>query len=169
MSPAKRPSLRLDDSISSPQDMRALILEIRDYARWYSHAAIKKRVQVRRAGNDAPQLSPAATALLRDWNSHNPLSRSSLDALLKELERATATAPQLTITLAGPPAGQVKKSLVAWCRDNIAPNVLVTFQFNATILGGMVVRCGSRIFDWSFRRQILDNRQHFPEVLRHVR
>ena len=53
------------------------------------------------------------------------------------------------------------------CRP-VAPDVLVNFQFNATILGGMVVRYGSHVYDWSFRRQILAKRDTFPEVLRRV-
>jgi hypothetical protein len=32
----------------------------------------------------------------------------------------------------------------------------------------MVVVHGSRIYDWSFRRQILATREKFPEVLRNV-
>jgi len=62
----------------------------------------------------------------------------------------------------------IQKNLVNWCRENIAPNILITFQFNATLLGGMVIRHGSNIFDWSFRRQILAARNNFPEVLRRV-
>jgi hypothetical protein len=159
--------LQLENSISSPQDLKGVILEVREYARWYRHNAIKKQV---RAGHAAeqPELSPAAAALIRSWGTKDPLSSRSLDSLITTLEGYQASAHQLTITLAAPPTSGLKKTLVAWCRENVAPDVLVNFEFNATLLGGMVVRSGSRIFDWSFRRQILDAHANFPEVLRRV-
>jgi hypothetical protein len=161
--------LRLEESVSSPQDLKAVILEIRDYARWFSHNSVKRRLNLKaKRMSDEPVVSSAAAALLREWNTKTPLSQKSLDQLLATLKDFEDTAPQLTITLAAPPAGGLKKTLVAWCRENIAPNVLVNFQFNSTLLGGMVVRSGSRVFDWSFRRQILEARQNFPEVLRRV-
>jgi len=159
--------LKLDDSVSSPQDLKSMIVEIREYARWFGHNSIKKRLDARHS-SEPPALSPGARAILHEWNTKQPLSQKSLDGLISTLEKYHGTAPQLTITLAAPPANGLKKTLVVWCRDNIAPDVLVTFQFNATLLGGMVVRCGSHIFDWSFRRQLLANREQFPKVLRRV-
>jgi hypothetical protein len=157
-------ALKLDSTISSPQDVQSLIDELRAYARWFSHNTVKQRLKVR--GKTAePELSPAARALVRELK---PVSTASLDSLLATLDTYKSKAPLVTITLAAPPAAGIKKSLVGWCRDNLAPNVLVNFQFNAAILGGLVVRTSSRVFDWSFRRQILDNRSHFPEVLRRV-
>lgn len=163
--------LKLEESISSPEDLKAVILEIQSYARWYSHNAIKKRLGVkmrRKTTAEAPVLSPETSNIIRDWSSENTLTQSSFDQLLKTLETYARTAPQLTITLAAPPSNGLKKTLVGWCRENISPDMLVNFQFNSVLLGGMVVRSGSHVFDWSFRRQILETRQRFPEVLRHV-
>ena len=161
--------LRLEESVSSPQDLKAVILEIRDYARWYSHNSVKKRLRVKmKRKAEQPMISPAATALIREWASKNPLNQKSFDQLIETLEAYARMAPQLTITLAAPPTSGLKKALVAWCRQNISPNMLVNFQFNSALLGGMVVRSGSHVFDWSFRRQILESRQHFPEVLCNV-
>lgn len=157
----------LPDSISSSQDLTALILEIHTYGRWFAHTAIKKRVDATHSA-EPPVMSPAATELLRNRDTKKPLDQQNITELLEILEKAKASATSLTITLAAPPTSDIKMTLVAWCRENIAPNVLVTFQFNTTLLGGMVIRYGSRIYDWSFRRQILAAREHFPEVLRRV-
>lgn len=165
---AAQAPLKLDGSISSPQDLQDVTDEVRTYARWFSHNAIKKRLKVRGSSAAEPELSVAARTLIRWADAHQPLSSASLDALLATLEAYKNQAPLLTITLAAPPASGLKKTLVNWCRDNVAPDALVNFQFNAAILGGLVVRAGSRVFDWSFRRQILDNRTKFPEVLRNV-
>lgn len=158
--------LKLDDSISSPQDLQALIVEIRDYARWSSHNAIKKQVHATKHTAAPPAVSPAALATIKAFSGGKSMNRESFDRLIATLEDYAKKAPTLTVTLAAPVTAGFKKTLVAWCRDNISPTVLVTFQFNSGLLGGMVVRFGSRVYDWSFRRAILANANKFPEVLR---
>lgn len=160
----------LPDSLSSPQDLGAVILEIRGYARWASHAAIKQRAGVRKttAADAAPVLSPAAAELVATVGDAGRPSGPALDGLIKTLETYRKSAPTITITMAAPPTNGLKQTLVAWCRANISPDALVSFAFSSSLLGGMVVRYGSHVYDWSFRRQILDNRSKFPEVLRRV-
>lgn len=167
MVPKTSRQLSLPDSISSPQDLLALTIEVRAYARWFSHNTIKAKAQASR-GSQAPALSPVTVDVVRKWAGNELLTQQGIDDLIAALETFRDTAPTLTITLAAAPAGDVKRTLVAWCRENIAPNALVSFSFNATLLGGMVVRYGSRVFDWSFRREIIANRAKFTEVLRRV-
>lgn len=161
------PRPKLDESISSPQDLEAVIAQVREYARWFAHNSIKKRLKVRHIQPE-PDMSPAARALIRWADAKQPLSSVSLDALLATLDDYKNTAPQLSITLAAPVSGNLRKLLITWCREHIAPNALVHFTFNSAILGGMVLRSGSHVFDWSFRRAILENREKFPEVLRNA-
>jgi hypothetical protein len=164
---SKAKALVLPDSVSSPQDVTALSLEIHEYARWFSHNDIKKRVHARHA-SPSPDLTPAAKELIHTWEARGKLDVRSLDSLIKQLREHADKAPVMTITLAAPASGDLKQKLVGWCRKNVDPNVLVNFDFNSTLLGGMVVRYGSHVFDWSFRRQILSNAGKFPEVLRNV-
>ena len=70
--------------------------------------------------------------------------------------------------MAGPAPAQLKQKIVEWCRKNIDGDILVDFRFNATLLGGMVVKWGSHVYDWSFKRQLMAARAKFPEVLRNV-
>ncbi|MGH7197049.1 MAG: F0F1 ATP synthase subunit delta [Candidatus Saccharimonadales bacterium] len=159
--------LQLPNSVSSAQDVGVLALEIKDFSKWFAHNAIKQRVHAKR-GTPPPEVSPAAMELIRSWSGKKQLTGQMLDELLDALEHFKQSAPTLTVTLAAPATNSVKVALVTWCRENIAPNVLVSFQLNTTLLGGMVLRYGSRVFDWSFRRQILAARVNFPEVLRRV-
>lgn len=159
--------LQLPNSISSLQDVTALTLEVREYARWFLQATVKQRVNAGQI-SDAPQLTPAASELIQTWGSKEPLSQKRLDELIAALDEFKETAPSLTITLAAPAPGDLRQTLVGWFRQNISPDTLVNFKFNATILGGMVVHYGSHVFDWSFRRQVLAARSHFPEILRRV-
>jgi hypothetical protein len=159
--------IKLDGSVSSPQNLKTLVLEMRDYAHWFSQNEVRRRINAKHSA-DKPELSVAASVLIHDWERKGSLDRKSLDELIAALEDMEDAAPKVTITLAAPPAAGLKKMLVNWLREEVAPDVLVTFDFNSTLLGGMVLRCGSRIFDWSFRRQILDSRGQFPEVLRNA-
>ena len=159
--------VQLPDTVSSAQDLAALTNEVRDYAKWFAHNAIKERVHAKNA-TPPPALSPGALELVRSAGSSKLLSSQSLDQLIAGLEAAKNSADSVTITLAAPATSSVKQALVRACRENIADNALVTFKFNSGLCGGMVIHCGSHVFDWSFRRQILENRNRFTEVLRRV-
>ena len=159
--------LQLPDNVSSVQDLGSLILEVREYAKWFLQASIKQHVQAGQI-SAPPVISSGAAQIIQEWSQKEQLTQKRLDELVKTLEDIKAKADTLTITLAAPASGELRRSLVSWCRNNIAPGILVTFKFNATLLGGMVVRYGSHVFDWSFRRQILAARNQFPEVLRRV-
>lgn len=159
--------LELQNNISSRQDLKAIIIEIKSYAQWYSQVTVKMKFD-KNASYEQPSVSEAAYELITSWSKEKPLNQKNLDELIAELEDYAATAPAITITLAAPPPRSLKKTLTDWCRQNIDPNMLVDFKFNATMLGGMVVQHGSHVYDWSFRRQILDKRYNFAEVLKSV-
>ena len=157
----------LPDKVASSQDLMALILDVKEYARWYDHESIKKQANVASEAKEF-QPSPICAEILRDWSKTEPLSKQRLDELITTLETYQKKAPSMTITLAAPASRGLKTQLVSWCRTNIAPGMLVTFDFNATLLGGMVVRFGSHVHDWSIRRAVIENKAKLPEVLRRV-
>ncbi len=160
--------MRLPAELSSPQDLSALEFELRNYSQWFSHNSIKHTVGAERGATKLPVLSPMALAMVREQSTGQLLDQHHLDKLIEELATFRSHAPTMTITLAAPANNEIKQALVEWCRTNLNESVLVSFRFNATLLGGMVVRYGSHVFDWSFKRKILQNRSHFPEVLRSV-
>lgn len=160
--------LQLPSDILSVQDLKAVILELQGYSKWAAHEGIKQRVSAKQTTSQPPTLSPAGTTLMQAASGGKALTPAVLDQLIAELQAYTANSPLVSITLAAPASNGLKRELVEWCRQNIGPNVLVSFKFNSTLLGGLVVRYGSHVFDWSFRRQILANKDKFPEVLRRV-
>lgn len=163
----KAKQLSLPETIASPQDLMQMSMEVKAYAKWYAHESILRRVSSKK-GTDAPDLSTAARQVISDWSEITPLSTKSLATLITTLESYSRNTDTITITLAAPVTNSIKTTLVAWCRKNVSPSVFVSFQFNSTLLGGMVVRHGSRVFDWSFKRQLLASSGTFPEVLRRV-
>lgn len=161
-------NFQLPASISSSEDLASLIVDIKSYANWFSSYIVSQKSGVK-PNSTQPEISPAAAETIRAWAGNSPLTNDRLDEFVRGLERIKQTAPSMTITLAGPAPSQIKKQLVNWCRSNIEPSVLISFRFNRTILGGMVVHYNSRIHDWSLRRAILDNKSKFPEALANVR
>lgn len=159
--------LNLQDNVSSTQDFKSVIIDVRKYAHWFAQNSVKLQ-RVGGAPSEPPVISQSAVTLIKEWADAKPLSQNLLDELISQLEALEAAAPRVIITLAAVPSKSLKKEMVAWFRANIAANVLVDFHFNSTLLGGMVVRYGSHIYDWSFRRQVLAARDRFPEVLRRV-
>ncbi len=160
-------NLKLPETIASKQDISTLIAEIREYAQWFEHETIKRRMNVTELSTP-PQFSTTAVRLIHDLSVEHTVTLELITQLAKELEVYAQTAPNISITLAAPITPSVKEELVRWCRENISPMTLVSFTFNTTLLGGLVVRYGSHVYDWSFRRKILDNRSRLAEVLQRV-
>lgn len=160
-------SLKLSEDIATRQDLQTVTLEVKNYAAWAEHAAVKKQV-TKAAKSDPPAISAAAAGMINQWQAGKDTAGQSLDGLIKSLEDFAAAAPHATITLAAPAPAKLKHDIVGWFRTAVRPDMLVDFKFDSTMLGGMMVACGSRVFDWSFKRQILAGRDKFPEVLKNV-
>ena len=159
--------LLLPNSVYSPQDIALLDIELREYASWFAHNTIKHELGSKGA-TVPPLLSPSALELIRQVSKKDLLTQDQLDQLVSAIEALKKNAETITITLAGLPPEDLKRKMVAWSRETINPTVLVSFTMNRTILGGMVVRYRSHIFDWSFRRQLIASPKSFSEVLRRV-
>ena len=160
--------LNLPASIASSQDLAAVITDVHTYAKWASRELIKQRVSGKSTGQQ-PEISPEASDIIRTWSKGKPLTQASIDSLVKTLDEHRKEAPSITVTLAAIPSGELKAKLVGWIRKELASDMLVNFRLNRNILGGMVVSYGSHIFDWSFRRKLLDSPITFHEVLNRVR
>ena len=159
--------LNLQTSVSSRQDLKAVIIELQRYVHWFSQNDIKQKVASQQFEGQ-PELSAAAHDLIGQWHGAKPATQASLAQLIKALEEFAAKALFVSVTLAAPASASLRQAIVGWFRQNVRSDLLVDFNFNATMLGGMVVRYGSHVFDWSFKRQVLANRSKFPEILRHV-
>lgn len=161
-------SLTLPSNIWSPEDLRELISNLKQYATWLAGYSIRQRVSSPGRADEPPALSATAVSMLHELQDRHALTQASVDKLIADLEAIEVVAPRIHFTFAAAPSNGLKRAFVGWCRSNISHDILVGFGFNTTILGGMVVRYGSHIFDWSFRRQLLASRDRFPEVLRRV-
>jgi len=159
--------LSLNESIISSEDLREVIAEVEEFRKYLAHNAIKQRV-TQKYDHELPDLSLRAKEAISDWQNNKELSIESLERLIIELNSFLKSAPRITVTLAALPSINLKKQVSSWCRANLATSVLIDFSYNSALLGGMVVVCGSHIYDWSMRRQILASKDKLNEVIRRV-
>lgn len=153
--------------ISSPAELTSLLLEIKSYANWFGQYINAQRVGAKLSASQ-PELSSSASAVIRALSAATPLTATRLDELIVSLEHTSRHAPVATITLAAPATSEVKRALTDWCRRELSPDILITYRFNAGLLGGMMIRVGSHLYDWSFRTKLMENRRGFTEVLNRV-
>ena len=157
----------LPSSISSPQDLTNLILEIEKYNKWYLERfnAISAKSTYKAP---QPDISRIALDLIISWDKQEQLDPERINTKINELRHISRSAPVITITLAAPAPMGIKNEIVSWCRQNLNAQVLVSFQFNSTILGGIILRTGSKVYDWSFKHNLLNVNTTFTEVLDRV-
>jgi len=160
-------AVRIPDTISSSEDLVSLIMEVRTYAKWFSLMTNAQRTGTR-PDHQQPELTTTATEVIRASATDGTLTPTALDSLIADLESVHKHARSLTITLAAPAPNDVKRDIVAWTRANVAEDALINFRFNSQIVGGMIVRVGSRIYDWSFKKAIMENKSKLAETLSRV-
>ena len=158
---------KLPRTVTTPSELTALILDIRTYSKWFSQYEIATKTNSHYSIGQ-PEISATAAEFIRGYAQTNPLTAARLGEIIDSLEQIQTHAPTVTITLAAAANHEVRQTIVQWCREHLDANILIHFRFNATILGGMVVRAGSHIYDWSFRRAIMENRGRLPEVMHRV-
>ncbi len=160
-------ALTLPPEVYSPQALHSAVDGLKSAIRQMEREEVKARV-AKKPQAEGEALPPEAVQALELFGLHASAGRGEIEALLSQLEEVLASAPQLHITLAAMPSEGMKKQLVAWVRGELSPAALVTFGYNSALLGGMVVRTGSRIFDLSFRRELLNSGPKLAEALRRV-
>lgn len=75
---------KLPDSICSPQDLTALILEVSEYAKWYEHETVKRQAGATQQSTP-PVLSLTGATFLRSLSQNGTLAATQLDRALAEL------------------------------------------------------------------------------------
>lgn len=158
--------LKLPDNIHSTQDINQLLLELHEYMAWHGQSNVRKQVEVELA--EPPAISALTQDVLEGWHGKKSMSAKTIEKLIFALEDLKEDAPRVSITLAAPPGRKLKTQLARWCRSNLDERALIEFGFDKSLLGGMVVRYKSHIYDWSFRRKIVENRYEFIKALRNV-
>lgn len=108
-------------------------------------------------------LSDGLNRFLRTANVA-PNDIQGLEKLLSELQSIRKNAPVAHLLVPALPTRALKLQLVTWCRENLHPELLLTFASRADIGGGFILRVGSKQYDFTYRAQLRKHRQRLVEI-----
>lgn len=162
-------TLSLPSQLYSTRQLDGLVLEMSQYADFLRSAAITQIVANGAAPTEEPSWSAIVPLVIRAAGITDPMSAEDLDNLVLVLKDLQQTAPSCNLTLAAVPNQLHMQRIVTWFRQNIDPNMLISFEVNRAVLGGVVVRAGSHIYDYSWRKQLLAKKDLIPEIINRVR
>lgn len=160
--------LTLPITIYSPQAINTIIDEVDNYT-----AFVRERMITKRAG--LKPLKARTIALSEELTSFLQLNFTDKDPNLDELMATNnwlkgllQTNYLVTVTSAAVLQTPERKWLVEWFRNNTHPLVLINFNVNPSLIGGLVVRTRSKIFDMSFVSKLTHAKQSLVKIIAHV-
>jgi F0F1-type ATP synthase delta subunit len=155
----------LPNNIYSPDQVSTVVLDLNTFQGELRDDQARAKIKSKKTE------APEPTALLRDVldaaGLDNP-TPDALDELRKLLENMLAKAPVAHVTLAALPKLPIKTKFAAWFRQEISPNMLLTFAVRTDIGGGAVVQTGSHVYDFSFRNLLMANKAKLAEIAARV-
>lgn len=155
----------LPTGIYSPEQLKACGLELDEVVSWRRRQEIKERGGIANGHNSRIHLSADLSQLIGGEAALAHLGSAQLEALQAQI-RSWLKQPVTHITLPVPPSGPTKTAFVTWFRKEISPSALLKFEVNRNIVGGLIIRTPSRIFDLSFRTLLVKNKDRIPQLLK---
>jgi len=160
-------NVRLPAELYSPDQLGIMMLELRTSLEQQRNAAIKAQVTKQVGDGVRPHLSGLLTNTLIE-SKIEASDLASLEELSKQLETIRDKAPVAHIILTAAPTPALKTRLVKWFRTEVNPYALLSFATREDIGGGMIVRAGSHIYDFSFRTRLKENKTRIAEIFHGV-
>lgn len=154
-------SVKLPADVHTPDQLSATVLDVRAYNAAMHDSIVRGHISHTKP--EPPSISELLSTLISGNNIDLQDSRA-LDELAKELERLLTKAPVAHITLAALPGRGLRREITQWFRTNIDPHMLLTFTARGDLGAGLVLQTGSRLYDFTFRRRILDNKKRIAEI-----
>lgn len=155
-------SIKLPIELYSPDQLGIVMLELHKHISALRDANARARTASAKVGTVA-----APSAMLQNIfqaTDTAPEGIMACEKLLDSLETMRSSVPVARITLADMPGTDLKQKITTWFRSEIHPDFLLTFIARADIGGGLILQAGAHIYDLSFRKKILDNRQRLGEI-----
>lgn len=160
-------AVRLPVDLYSPDQLSAVILELR------AHTSALRDAAVRAKTTGATITAPAHTSALLlgalKGAGVSTTDQAGAEKLLRELEAIRDKAPAVHLMMAALPNRDLKRKLTEWFRSEIHPYTLLTFATRADMGGGVIIQAGSHVYDFSFRQQILGHKARISEIFKSVR
>lgn len=165
--PAAAPApaeFKLPPAVYSPALVESVMYDIQYYLDWVRQNQIRKKVGA--AAKEEPTHSAETVLVIEAWLGGKPATLESLEALLDHLKKLKL--PQVHVMLAALPNRLQREALVGWFRANVEPGLLMSFVADRNLGGGIVVRTPNRVFDLSWKQQLVEGRSKLAEILKRV-
>lgn len=135
--------------IASPSDLKRARRELEELDEFLHQSSLRQ-------GGKEVKL-PTTSRMLEDLAAEsdlNLLKKTDRDRLMKFLTLLLQKAPVLHMSFASEPSPKFMAKLIAWLRENIHPQVVVSVGIQPSIAAGCVVRTANRQFDFSMRQAL---------------
>lgn len=161
-------SLKLPVDVYSPDQLAIVLWELGAMIATQQNAATRQKISKEPTAAHEQHISAFLLSVL-DAQGIDKTDLVALNTLQTELTMMRDRAPVAHMILPALPNRTLKRKLVDWFRTEIDPSILMTFAVRSDIGGGFVLRVGSKHRDFTFRRQLLDNKHRIAEIYDGVR
>jgi hypothetical protein len=158
-------AFELPSAVYSPQMLESVKYEIDEYLDWYRQTKIQKQVGAK-SSSAQPNHSPETQLVIEAWLEGKPATVESLDALVEHLQKLKL--PEVHVMLAALPNREQREALVNWFRTNTTPHLLLSFVADRNLGGGTVIRTPNRVFDFTWKQELLNGRDKIAGIVRNV-
>jgi hypothetical protein len=162
--PATGPKFELPGAVYSPQLLESVIYDIQYYLDWYRQNQIRKKVGAK--PKEEPNHSDETVLVIKTWLGAKPATVEAMEELLVYLKKMKL--PQVHIMLAALPNMNQREMLVNWFRTNVGNGLLLSFVADRNLGGGVVIRTPNRVFDYTWKQQLIAGRSKLAEILKRV-
>jgi hypothetical protein len=157
-------TFELPAAVYSPQLLESVIFDIQTYLDWYRQNQIRQKVGAKPKGE--PNHSDETVVTIEAWLKGKPPTLESLESLLEHLRHLDL--PEVHIMLAALPNRTQRQQLVDWFRNNATSKVLLSFVADRNLGGGIVVRTPNRVFDFTWKQELVAGRDKLAGILKRV-
>jgi hypothetical protein len=157
-------AFELPSAIYSPQLLESVIYDLQYYLDWIRQNQIRKQVGAK--PKEEPNHSDETVLVIEAWLAGKKPTIESIEALLTDLKNLEL--PEVHIMLAALPNRAQREKLVSWFRTNATPHLLVSFVADRNLGGGIVVRTPNHVFDYTWKQELVANRDKLAGILKRV-
>lgn len=154
--------LKLPATIVGPADLARAKRDLDTYNESQHQADLRTK----KTGQAESVLAGRVISELAALNQVDLADASQALALLTELEKTLKTAPAVTISFAVDPSALFMAKIVDWLRNSVHPQVLVRIGLRPNIAAGCILRTSSKLYDFSLRQKLDDQRELLIEGIR---
>lgn len=155
-------AFKLPPAVYSPDLLESVIYEIEQYLGWYRQSKVQKRVGA--PIPEEPTHSAETVLTIEAWLDGQKPTVESIEGLIKHLRELKL--PVVHLTLAALPNHAQRAQLVDWFRGQVgSQTILLTFVADRNLGGGILVRTPNRLFDYSWKQQLIAGRAKMAEII----